>query len=117
MDEPFSALDPLIRTEMQDLLLELQSELGKTIIFVTHDPDEAVRLGDNIAILKDGELIQHGAPMQILTSPKTITSAPSSRMLTVVAWSRWEQLQMAKQRRVMAQTLLRRHHWPKRPAF
>ena len=70
MDEPFSALDPLIRTEMQDLLLELQSELGKTIIFVTHDPDEAVRLGDNIAILKDGELIQHGAPMQILTSPK-----------------------------------------------
>ena len=70
MDEPFSALDPLIRTEMQDLLLELQSELGKTIIFVTHDPDEAVRLGDNIAILKDGELIQQGSPREILTSPK-----------------------------------------------
>ena len=60
MDEPFSALDPLIRMEMQDLLLELQSELGKTIIFVTHDPDEAVRLGDNIAILKDGELSSTG---------------------------------------------------------
>ncbi len=70
MDEPFSALDPLIRTEMQDLLLELQSELGKTIIFVTHDPDEAVRLGDNIAILRDGELIQQGPPMKIITSPK-----------------------------------------------
>ena len=53
------------------IFVELQSELGKTIIFVTHDPDEAVRLGDNIAILKDGELIQHGAPMQILTSPKS----------------------------------------------
>ena len=70
MDEPFSALDPLIRTEMQDLLLKLQSELGKTIVFVTHDPDEAVRLGDSIAILKDGELVQHGRPKEILASPK-----------------------------------------------
>ena len=70
MDEPFSALDPLIRTEMQDLLFELQAELGKTIIFVTHDPDEAVRLGNSIAILKDGELIQQGSPKEILTSPK-----------------------------------------------
>ena len=70
MDEPFSALDPLIRTEMQNLLVELQSELGKTIIFVTHDPDEAVRLGDSIAILKDGDLVQSGTPKEILTSPK-----------------------------------------------
>jgi len=70
MDEPFSALDPLIRTEMQDLLLNLQAELGKTIVFVTHDPDEAVRLGNKIAILKDGELVQNGTPRDVLSSPK-----------------------------------------------
>lgn len=70
MDEPFSALDPLIRTEMQELLLNLQSELRKSIVFVTHDPDEAVRIGDKIAILKDGELIQQGRPREILASPK-----------------------------------------------
>ena len=70
MDEPFSALDPLIRTEMQDLFLGLQAELGKTIVFVTHDPDEAVRLGDSIAILKDGELVQHGSTREVLGAPK-----------------------------------------------
>ncbi|OMH38353.1 glycine betaine/L-proline ABC transporter ATP-binding protein [Motiliproteus sp. MSK22-1] len=69
MDEAFSALDPLIRSEMQDQLIELQEKLHKTIIFITHDLDEALRLGDRIAILKDGELIQQGAPVDILLKP------------------------------------------------
>jgi glycine betaine/proline transport system ATP-binding protein len=69
MDEAFSALDPLIRSEMQDQLIELQQKLHKTIIFITHDLDEALRLGDRIAILKDGELVQQGAPDEILLSP------------------------------------------------
>lgn len=69
MDEPFSALDPLIRTEMQDLLLGLQAELKKTIVFITHDPDEAMRLGDHIAILRDGEIAQNGRPEDILMKP------------------------------------------------
>src|SRR3546814_1339275 len=62
MDEAFSALDPLIRREMQDQLLQLQAQLNKTIVFITHDLDEALRLGNRIAILKDGELIQEGTP-------------------------------------------------------
>ncbi|USD66166.1 glycine betaine/L-proline ABC transporter ATP-binding protein [Vibrio sp. SCSIO 43136] len=69
MDEAFSALDPLIRSEMQDQLIELQQKLHKTIIFITHDLDEALRLGDRIAILKDGELVQEGTPDEILLSP------------------------------------------------
>ncbi len=69
MDEAFSALDPLIRAEMQDQLLELQSTLKKTIVFITHDLDEAVRIGNRIAILKDGRLIQVGTPKEILHSP------------------------------------------------
>ena len=69
MDEAFSALDPLIRSEMQDQLIELQEKLHKTIVFITHDLDEALRLGDRIAILKDGELIQEGAPEEILLRP------------------------------------------------
>ncbi|MBC3952179.1 quaternary amine ABC transporter ATP-binding protein [Pseudomonas folii] len=69
MDEAFSALDPLIRAEMQDQLLELQSSLKKTIVFITHDLDEAVRIGNRIAILKDGQLIQVGTPKEILYSP------------------------------------------------
>ncbi|KAA3630538.1 MAG: glycine betaine/L-proline ABC transporter ATP-binding protein [Proteobacteria bacterium] len=69
MDEAFSALDPLIRSEMQDQLIELQAKLQKTIIFITHDLDEALRLGDRIAILKDGELVQEGAPEEILLNP------------------------------------------------
>jgi len=69
MDEAFSALDPLIRSEMQDQLIELQQKLHKTIIFITHDLDEALRLGDRIAILKDGELVQEGAPEEILLTP------------------------------------------------
>ncbi|MBV4489502.1 glycine betaine/L-proline ABC transporter ATP-binding protein [Pseudomonas sp. BCRC 81390] len=69
MDEAFSALDPLIRAEMQDQLLELQKTLHKTIVFITHDLDEAVRIGNRIAILKDGRLIQVGTPHQILHDP------------------------------------------------
>jgi glycine betaine/proline transport system ATP-binding protein len=69
MDEAFSALDPLIRAEMQDQLLELQKTLHKTIVFITHDLDEAVRIGNRIAILKDGKLIQVGTPREILYSP------------------------------------------------
>ena len=69
MDEAFSALDPLIRSEMQDQLIELQEHLHKTIIFITHDLDEALRIGDRIAILKDGELSQVGTPPEILLNP------------------------------------------------
>ncbi len=69
MDEAFSALDPLIRREMQDHLLELQAQLNRTIVFITHDLDEALRLGNRIAILKDGELVQEGTPEDILLNP------------------------------------------------
>ena len=69
MDEAFSALDPLIRTDMQDVLLGLQEELHKTIIFITHDLDEALRIGDQIAILRDGVVIQLGDPQDIIMNP------------------------------------------------
>ncbi|WP_026895294.1 glycine betaine/L-proline ABC transporter ATP-binding protein ProV [Clostridiisalibacter paucivorans] len=69
MDEAFSALDPLIRKEMQDELLDLQSEMKKTIIFITHDLDEALKLGDRIAVMKDGKVVQIGTPEGILTDP------------------------------------------------
>lgn len=69
MDEPFSGLDPLIRRQMQDELIELQDKLQKTIIFVTHDLHEALKLGDRIAIMRNGELVQVGTPEDILTSP------------------------------------------------
>ena len=71
MDEAFSALDPLIRTQMQDELIDLQKTMQKTIVFITHDLDEAIRLGDRIAIMKDGEVIQVGTPEDILTNPAT----------------------------------------------
>ena len=71
MDEAFSALDPLIRKDMQDILLELQNELHKTVVFITHDLDEALKIGDRIAILKDGIMDQEGIPADILLSPKT----------------------------------------------
>jgi len=70
MDEAFSALDPLIRTDMQNILLDLQSELHKTIVFITHDLEEALRIGDRIAILRDGRVIQQGTPQQIVLKPK-----------------------------------------------
>ncbi|MBD8037438.1 glycine betaine/L-proline ABC transporter ATP-binding protein [Solibacillus sp. A46] len=69
MDEAFSALDPLIRKEMQDELLELQANLQKTIVFITHDLNEALRIGDRIAIMKDGKIIQVGTGEEILTNP------------------------------------------------
>jgi glycine betaine/proline transport system ATP-binding protein len=69
MDEAFSALDPLIRTEMQDQLLRLQETLKKTIVFVTHDIDEALRIGNRIAILRDGRLVQTGTREDIVRSP------------------------------------------------
>lgn len=69
MDEAFSALDPLIRTDMQTVLLDIQEELRKTIVFITHDLDEALRLGDRIAILRDGEVIQKGTGQEIVLNP------------------------------------------------
>ena len=69
MDEAFSALDPLIRTDMQDLLNELQAELQKTVVFITHDLDEALKLADHLVILKDGSVIQQGEPQHILLHP------------------------------------------------
>lgn len=69
MDEAFSALDPLIRKDMQNELLELQESMNKTIIFITHDLDEALRIGDRIALMKDGSIVQVGTPEEILMSP------------------------------------------------
>src|SRR6056297_2565713 len=69
MDEAFSALDPLIRTQMQEELLQLQEKVHKTILFITHDLDEALKLGDRIAIMKDGRVVQIGTPEEILTNP------------------------------------------------
>ncbi|MBB5174241.1 betaine/proline/choline family ABC transporter ATP-binding protein [Texcoconibacillus texcoconensis] len=70
MDEAFSALDPLIRKDMQDELLDLQQTMKKTIVFITHDLDEALRIGDRITIMKDGAIVQIGTPEEILTSPE-----------------------------------------------
>ena len=69
MDEAFSALDPLIRNDMQNILLDLQQELHKTIVFITHDLEEALRIGDQIAILRDGAMVQQGTPQQIILKP------------------------------------------------
>lgn len=69
MDEPFSALDPLIRREMQEELLDLQEKLKKTIIFITHDINEAFKLGDRVAVMKDGEIVQLGTPEEMIESP------------------------------------------------
>jgi glycine betaine/proline transport system ATP-binding protein len=69
MDEPFSGLDPLIRREMQDELIELQGKVQKTIVFVTHDLHEALKMGDRIAIMRDGEIIQIGAPEDVISKP------------------------------------------------
>ncbi len=88
MDEAFSALDPLIRKGMQDELLSLQATLNKTIIFVTHDLDEALKIGDRIALMKDGAIIQIGTPEEILTNPaneyveKFVEDVDMSKVLT-----------------------------------
>jgi glycine betaine/proline transport system ATP-binding protein len=89
MDEAFSALDPLIRSEMQDQLVELQEKLKKTVVFITHDLDEALRIGDRIAMLKDGCLVQVGTPADILLNPADsyvesfVRDVNRSRALTV----------------------------------
>jgi glycine betaine/proline transport system ATP-binding protein len=82
LDEPFSALDPLIRREMQDEFLRLQSMLGKTIVFITHDFDEAIRLADRIAIMKDGAVVQAGTPEEIVLSPADEYVAAFTRNVT-----------------------------------
>ncbi|OEF96690.1 quaternary amine ABC transporter ATP-binding protein [Desulfuribacillus alkaliarsenatis] len=88
MDEAFSALDPLIRKDMQDELLELQETMSKTIIFITHDLDEALRIGDRIALMKDGNIVQIGTPEEILMSPandyveKFVADVDLSKVLT-----------------------------------
>jgi glycine betaine/proline transport system ATP-binding protein len=90
-DEPFSALDPLIRREMQDELLKLQSVMRKTMIFITHDFLEALKLGDHIAIMKDGEIVQVGAPKEVVARPvddyvRAFTrDAPRSKVLDVAS--------------------------------
>lgn len=89
MDEPFSALDPLVRKDMQFELMSIQKKLGTTVIFITHDVDEAFKLGDRIAILKDGELIQVDTPEQILENPaddyvtEFIQDADKTQVVTV----------------------------------
>lgn len=91
MDEPFSALDPLIRQDMQDELLDIQEKLHKTILFVTHDLDEALKVGDHIALMKDGCIVQMGKPEDILLSPATeyvarfVENVNRSRALTAEA--------------------------------
>lgn len=69
MDEPFSALDPLIRRQLQDQFMALSAELNKTTVFITHDLDEAIRIGNRIAIMKDGRIVQIGTPEEIVTKP------------------------------------------------
>ncbi|WNB85519.1 betaine/proline/choline family ABC transporter ATP-binding protein [Cellulomonas sp. ATA003] len=88
MDEAFSALDPLIRREMQDQLLELQQTLGKTIVFITHDLNEAMHLGDRIAMMRDGRIVQVGTAEQILSAPaddfvaQFVSAVDRTRVLT-----------------------------------
>lgn len=88
MDEAFSALDPLIRKDMQNELLQLHDEMGKTIIFITHDLNEALRIGDRIALMRDGQIVQVGTPEEILMNPsnkyveKFVEDVDLSRVLT-----------------------------------
>ena len=88
MDEAFSALDPLIRKDMQDEMIDLQSKMQKTVLFITHDLDEALRLGDRIALMRDGEIVQIGSPEEILTNPandyveKFVEDVDRSKVLT-----------------------------------
>lgn len=95
MDEPFSALDPLIRAEMQDELTDLQMRVGCTIVFITHDLDEALALGDRIAILRDGAVVQVGTPQDILLDPADdyveafVENVDRTKILTASALMRW----------------------------
>ena len=91
MDEAFSALDPLIRREMQEQLVDLQRELGRTIVFITHDLNEAMFLGDRIAVMRDGRIVQNGTPEEILTDPANdyvaqfVQDVDRARVLTAAA--------------------------------
>ncbi len=89
LDEPFSALDPLIRREMQDEFIRLQSVLKKTIVFITHDFDEAIRLADRIAIMKDGEIVQVGTPEEIVLNPATDYVREFTRPCRRPRWCGW----------------------------
>jgi glycine betaine/proline transport system ATP-binding protein len=88
-DEPFSALDPLIRRDMQDEVIRLQHETGKTMVFITHDLPEALRLGDRIAIMRDGQIVQLGTPEELVGSPADdyvqnfVRDIPRSHVLTL----------------------------------
>jgi glycine betaine/proline transport system ATP-binding protein len=88
-DEPFSALDPLIRRDMQDEVIRLQHETGKTMVFITHDLPEALRLGDRIAIMRDGKIVQLGTPEELVGSPADeyvenfVRDIPRSHVLTL----------------------------------
>ncbi len=83
LDEPFSALDPLIRREMQDEFIRLQAALQKTIVFITHDFDEAIRLADRVAIMKDGAVVQVGTPEELVTTPADSYVAEFTKSVTL----------------------------------
>lgn len=107
MDEAFSALDPLIRKDMQDELLDLQSTMEKTIIFITHDLDEALRIGDRIALMKDGNIVQIGTPEEILMNPSNdyverfVEDVDLSKVLTAAhVMKRPETIQLEKGARI-----------------
>ncbi len=88
-DEPFSALDPLIRRDMQNEVIRLHQEVGKTMVFITHDLAEALKLGDRILIMRDGEIIQVGRPDQVVGAPADdyvrdfVSEVPKSHVLTL----------------------------------
>ena len=112
-DEPFSALDPLIRREMQDELLDLQNKLNKTMVFITHDFHEAIKMGDNIAIMKDGEIVQIGTPEDIVAKPVDeyvrdfAEDVPRYKVLTAGKVMRQRSsLEFADDRRVLKDTKL-----------
>ena len=88
-DEPFSALDPLIRRDMQNEVIRLHRELGKTMVFITHDLAEALKLGDRIMILRDGEIVQIGTPDEVVAQPADdyvkdfVSEVPKAHVLTL----------------------------------
>ena len=88
-DEPFSALDPLIRRDMQNEVIRLHHELGKTMVFITHDLPEALKLGDRILIMRDGEIVQIGTPDEVVGAPADdyvrdfVSDVPRSHVLTL----------------------------------
>ncbi|WP_077214666.1 quaternary amine ABC transporter ATP-binding protein [Bacillus dakarensis] len=112
MDEAFSALDPLIRKDMQDELIDLQASMEKTIVFITHDLDEALRIGDRIALMKDGEIVQIGTPEEILMNPSNqyverfVEDVDLSKVLTAShVMKRAETVQIDKGPRVALQMM------------